>query len=629
MCKFAFQAIEKNLIAFSEEDLVDSFPRGPSLKDNIFCFGLLQCTESILDTGCGVSYNFLHLTFQEYLAALHLTKQSPETQQEICKLRATSQCYSMVWRFFCGIAFRKTSKDTESCLLSQAGMDIMATLLIPNQDEGYRKETLSDVSLLHYAYEAKDDNAAATIAKEVCKETVFLRPYSTYDCSVLTYIIDNYTLECTAFLNYSNCGIDDKHIVALADSLGRHETLKILSFDLRNNKVSEQSVVYLFNKSPGVFATLKYLYLGGNNIGHKGIESVMDVVPKSCFKRLDISRNPISTLGLLKMECAMRASKLINIKRLDIKGCLDKIDVNSLNTFLKGLSACCPNLWYLDMSDNSTDLCGAKIMGKEVTVMAKRSPRFSLNLNRMMFGDKGVISFIQNLESERHFMSLTLENNNIHALGASCLADKLCIMRQTISEELSLKNNPLGLEGVSVIGRMLSSRHCHINTLTLTNCQLTMPSGVVTGDNLCKVISDVGNFLFRLPQYNTITSLCLDSNNFSGERIHILTGLIHLCLYLEQLSCVSCDITSDDITHLLFRLSKLKRHLHHWDLASNRIDDGGVLTLIQLAHPLFENTLDIYLCDNSVSADMRKKIDRSLEDWPGDLESVSTPHLTL
>ena len=75
LCKFAFQALKEDQIAFSEEDLVTIFPLG---LDKILWFGLLQSSESILETGCGVSFHFLHLTFQEYLAALHLVIQ-PES----------------------------------------------------------------------------------------------------------------------------------------------------------------------------------------------------------------------------------------------------------------------------------------------------------------------------------------------------------------------------------------------------------------------------------------------------------------------------------------------------------------------------------------------------------------------
>ena len=83
LCEFAFQTLEKDQIVFSQEELVDFFPQGLRLDEKILCFGLLQSTESILETGCGFSFHFLHLTFQEYLAALYLARQPPEKQLKV------------------------------------------------------------------------------------------------------------------------------------------------------------------------------------------------------------------------------------------------------------------------------------------------------------------------------------------------------------------------------------------------------------------------------------------------------------------------------------------------------------------------------------------------------------------
>ena len=45
------------------------------MDDKIFCFGLLVCRVNL---SYGVCFHFLHLIFQEYLAALHLAKLSPD-----------------------------------------------------------------------------------------------------------------------------------------------------------------------------------------------------------------------------------------------------------------------------------------------------------------------------------------------------------------------------------------------------------------------------------------------------------------------------------------------------------------------------------------------------------------------
>ena len=54
---------------------------------------------------------------------------------------------------------------------------------------------------------------------------------------------------------------------------------------------------------------------------------------------------------------------------------------------------------------------------------------------------------------------LWLENNDIHAAGISCLAASVCAKKIILSSWLFLTNNPLGLEGVVPVARILSSDH--------------------------------------------------------------------------------------------------------------------------------------------------------------------------
>ena len=109
MCRFAFQAIERDQVTFMQEELVEFFPENIDFE-KILCFGLLQSSRSILEDGCGVSFHFLHLTIQEYLAALYLVSQLPDNEDEIVTDQPIVQRklvnkgrFDVVWRFFFGI----------------------------------------------------------------------------------------------------------------------------------------------------------------------------------------------------------------------------------------------------------------------------------------------------------------------------------------------------------------------------------------------------------------------------------------------------------------------------------------------------------------------------------------------
>ena len=104
LCKFAFQAMEEDKIIFSKEELHCFFPQG---LNKVLCFGLLLTSECTLETGCETSFHFLHLTFQEYLAALHLVNLSSEEQLKQFQSHhsGSSNLSTMIIRFFFGIYF--------------------------------------------------------------------------------------------------------------------------------------------------------------------------------------------------------------------------------------------------------------------------------------------------------------------------------------------------------------------------------------------------------------------------------------------------------------------------------------------------------------------------------------------
>ena len=116
LCKFAFEALKRDQIVFSEQDLHNFLPQG--LDEKVCNFGLLQISKPLFDTACGKSFHFIHLTFQEYLAGLHLARQLADQQsqanaesnlsvitKEVLCSHAELKRFSVVWRFFFGTYF--------------------------------------------------------------------------------------------------------------------------------------------------------------------------------------------------------------------------------------------------------------------------------------------------------------------------------------------------------------------------------------------------------------------------------------------------------------------------------------------------------------------------------------------
>ncbi len=95
LCALAFQGILVNQITFSSEEC-EIYPEFMSLS-------LLEMREGFVDMGLTQTYNFLHVSIQELLAARHLSKLPSDTQMEIIHCLLDHRRLGGVFRFYTGI----------------------------------------------------------------------------------------------------------------------------------------------------------------------------------------------------------------------------------------------------------------------------------------------------------------------------------------------------------------------------------------------------------------------------------------------------------------------------------------------------------------------------------------------
>ena len=671
LCEFAYQALEKDHIVFSQRELDDFFPQG---LGSILCFGLLQSAESIFETGCGVSFHFLHLSFQEYLAALHLVMQHQDTLVKIIQshnselaplertnfdisslaknanLNTKSKRFIMVWRFVFGILhvsqeWKKNNLDIKQVIKHLSDI---------------RTHSYHSLLLCHCAFEARN----ITINKEVIHSlgkysfittgimfsnaTIidFGHPQTAHDCAAVIYVISNMQ-ECGCIvINFDNSGIRESQIRALTDVLAsKHGKLQIKRIGLSGNKLTDKSVSDLFYRASAAFNSPDSINLSNNRIG---VESIGSVVAKPYNRSLVLSHNPLGVHGLQKLEGAVCDGSLANLQELYLDGSLTSdADTNGklLATFVEALLVHCPCLALLDLSQNNLGVPGASAFARGISQDKSHGSVTAGILHSMQICKINYIllsktkldltAFVKSLVGPCHFWKLVLNDNDVRATGVSCLADGICsgkIVIERSMSEIYLHGNPLGLEGTVAIGRMISSSHCQLWGLSLSRCQLTTTGGglpntdslnVDNNATIGKKVRDVGLQLCQMPQSSTITRLYLDDNSFTGEGVHILVGFMHLCPYLKQLSLHHCGITSDDLRQLLDQLTKLKSSspyhcskLESWDLSHNGIDDSGVSVLIDHLPLLFPRLTHLDCCavdNNPVSSEMIRRLKEEMK----------------
>ena len=602
LSEFAFIALKNDQIVFSKKELPEISKDG---NEHVLCFGLLQSVETVLALSSEVSYDFLHLTFMEYLAALHLSKQPLDSSW--LKLFYHPR-FDVVSRFFFGIRFCG----------SNAEADVGDVKLAIQHVRG--------LTLCHCAFEAQN----AIVNSEVQFDGKSSDPDNPHDCAAVLYVIDNMQ-ECSDLrICILYCSVREKQIRKLADVLARKGgRLQLTVLWLRDNKLTDKTVSYLFNRASAAFQSLASLILIDNRIGAESIKSITTALTRSSssgctLSDLDLSANPIEVSGMQALGNAVREGVLSRLELLSLSGSLTS-DANTnaswLTTFVEALSAHCPNLMNLNLSQNNLSVPGATALAK--VMLRFGQPRsigyVRLSLNQTNLGDEGLCAFVDNLESVCHFEDLQLDDNDIHATGVSCLANAVCSGMIVIINSLFLNNNALGLEGALGVGKMLSNNHCQLASLNMFMCELTIAGNSLPqtdplnpGSSISSEI--VRQQLYQMPQNNTITKLFLSRSTFTGNGIHILAGFMCLCSSLDHLFASDCEITSNDLIQLFEILKssfscKPFSELEILRLDSNEIDDDGVSALIEHLPSLFPGLRIINLSNNlTVSKEMKERL---------------------
>ena len=156
--KLAFIGVIQNKIVFYPRDLEElQFTKLPSL-------GLLQAVEGLSKIGKSLSYNFLHLSVQELLAAYRISLMDPSYQVTVFKKLFGSPRFQAVIYYYCG--FTKLDNPV-----------IQKFILSYQHDKSSLKELMP---LLHCFFEAQQPSLCQIVdSKFIPKERI------TFNCNEL------------------------------------------------------------------------------------------------------------------------------------------------------------------------------------------------------------------------------------------------------------------------------------------------------------------------------------------------------------------------------------------------------------------------------------------------------------
>ena len=466
MCHLAFSGIveapEVKLI-FSESELPEHF-------DNL---GFMDSVTDLYVTGETVSsHNFLHLTFQEFFAALHISTMSKEQQlQYFIDGRNVSSRkkgrLNVVLKFLAGL--RKLD-----CFTNNFVSRIINT---PSSVSSYL--TPSDIrvgmDVVNWLFEAQSETAMSLILGE--RKVEFKASKSQMlpmDYYSLGYCISHSQCQWVLLLT-SKVELSKERIKMLADGardlngVGKVVELgdDVLSYMLRDKLdllFTEWNDILCLQKLsiediPTVcpdFSELRVLELC--DITDKDIEFLIPLIKKSSslqkFSMSMAGNASESAHKLLELVQTIDHHPTLQEKSVKGLGCRVTTDVD-----VNALSQLCSK--YCDSMRTEFIQYVGGLSDDGVVVLAdilqhKYGSR-ELNLNYSGTSDDGTVSLAKALRHNSTIHTLKLSDNKINDKGAVALADAL--HHNSTLQSLDLVNNSIGDEGaVALVEALLKNR---------------------------------------------------------------------------------------------------------------------------------------------------------------------------
>ena len=259
LSKLSLQALNSNQLIFTLDQIKQFCPQVESMPGARNAFGLLQAIEHVSIFQTTTTFNFLHLSVQEFLAANHIITLPPDEELSILKQHFWSDSHSNMFKFY--ITLTKGQRSSFRNFLF--GRDNSIAI-----NSKFLSDKLKCIHLYRCFNEANgDDHVCRTIEREFSDEIIHF-----YSIMLSTNDIENIAtfLTCSSIKQWKKLDLDNCHI----RDAGLHIIQKMIT---------------------PLSITIEKLLLFSNNLSSSSDGCLTDIVITCRVKVLGISYN--KTIG--------------------------------------------------------------------------------------------------------------------------------------------------------------------------------------------------------------------------------------------------------------------------------------------------------------------------------------------
>ena len=429
------------------------------LPEDFETLGLMQCVpELYADEGAAVSYNFLHLTVQEYLAAFHLSQQPVEKQIEHFREykqeeeEQQQQHFHMVLRFLSGL--RKFSGYSSEVLNTLCVEKSIGDSTSDGESGDDPASAVHEVTFdtLHWLFEAQDN---VVLAKLLGSSDIQLKQRSSqvtpFDCFVLGYCVSH--SNCTWKIDLIFFQIGDEGVEMLVRGAVEEEsqcTGVISEMDLSWNGITSEGVKHLLKFPKQIINKLETLTLCQNMLDSEFCAALPHLIPHvPHLKKLDLSDNPnIGQGGTVPLITSLTTHNSLEVldlgsmigTRLGVEDCQALSELLSSSTSLK----------ELNIGDDNLRPEGVELI---ISGLHHNTTLERLNMWCSHFSLQSIISLASVLRTNHTLVYLSLAQCDIDSDGACQLVSALC-PNDTL-QMLLMGGNSIGVTGAAAFSEML------------------------------------------------------------------------------------------------------------------------------------------------------------------------------